>query len=104
MPVNDHDVCILKLQDSTANARSAFFFPIVSFYSNGRKKKKPRQFLKQAYSGWHAAQEGIFYTNFRAEMADGGGGRELPRQGLGLGKSLKSAPCVTEASRDPCGF
>lgn len=78
-------MCILKLQDSTANARYAFFPPTVSFYSNGRGKEKTRQFLKQAYSGWHVAQEGIFYTNFRAEMAGGGGGRELPRQALGLG-------------------
>lgn len=97
-------VCVLKLQDSIANARSAYFFPTVSFYSNGRGKKKPRQFLKQAYSGWHTAREGIFYTNFRAEMAGGSGGRELPRQALGLGKGLKLAPCVKEANRDPCGI
>lgn len=97
-------VCVLKLQDSIANARSAYFFPTVSFYSNGRGKKKPRQFLKQAYSGWHTAREGIFYTNFRAEMAGGSEGRELPRQALGLGKGLKLAPCVKEANRDPCGI
>lgn len=58
---------------------------MVSFYSNGRKKKPPWAFLKQACGGWHTAQEGIFYTNFKAEMAGGGGGRELPRQALGLG-------------------
>lgn len=77
---------------------------MVSFYSNGRKKKNPRAVLKQACGGWHTAQEGIFYTNFRAEMAGGGGGRELPRQALGLGGGFKSAPCVKEASRDPCGI
>lgn len=78
---------------------------MVSFYSNGRKKKKtPWAFLKQACGGWHTAQEGIFYTNFKAEMAGGGGGRELPRQALGLGGGFKSTPCVKEASRDPCGI
>lgn len=69
-----------------------------------KKKKTTRQFLKQAYSGWHTAQEGIFYTNFRAEVAGGGGGRELPRQALGLGKGLKSAPCIKESNRDPYGI
>lgn len=54
--------------------------------------------------GTGTAQEGIFYTNFRAEMAGGGEGRELLRQALGLGKGLKSAPWVKEASRDPCGI
>lgn len=44
------------------------------------------------------------HTNFRAEMAGGSGGRELPRQALGLGKGLKLAPCVKEANRDPCGI
>lgn len=80
------------------------FFPRCLFIVMAGEKKKPRQFLKQAYSGWHTAREGIFYTNFRAEMAGGSGGRELPRQALGLGKGLKLAPCVKEANRDPCGI
>lgn len=80
--LNDHDMCVLKLRDSTANARPAFSWCLFIVMT---EKKTLQAFLKQACSGWHTAQEGIFYTNFRAEMAGGGGGRDLPRQALGLG-------------------
>lgn len=77
---------------------------MVSFYSDGRRKKNPQAFLKQACGRWHTAQEGVLCTSFRAEVAGGGGGSALPRQALGLGGGLKATPCVKEARRDPCGI
>lgn len=41
-PLNDDDVCVLELQDSTANARSAFSWCL--FIAMAEEKKIPRRF------------------------------------------------------------
>lgn len=54
------------------------------------KKKNPQAALKQACGGWHTAQEGIFYTNFRAEMASGGVGRDrASKTGFRFGRGVE---------------